>query len=126
MKVLTALVIFVVATSLRAESVCDIRMGESIGIKVVEFATGHVIHSKMPIKEISASALREEMINLQEMGICEEKILGKKCVLKIEKIKKVNQLTFFRADSRWFTWNIKAKRQAQDFIRDLQKIGFCS
>lgn len=109
-----------------AESPCDIRPGTSIGIRVVEFASGHQIHSKMPLRESTAEALLEEMINLQDMGICEEKILAKKCVLKFEKHKQTNYVTLYRGHNRWNTWGLKSKDQAQNYVKSLKKVGFCS
>lgn len=109
-----------------AESPCDIRPGTSIGIKVVEFTTGHTIHSKMPLRESTAEALLEEMINLQDMGVCEEKILAKKCILKFEKHKQTNFVTMYRGQNRWNTWGLKSKEQAQNYVKSLKKVGFCS
>ncbi len=109
-----------------AETPCDVRPGTSIGIKVLEFASGNVIHSKMPLREGSPDALLEEMINLQDMGICEEKIVSQKCVLKFEKQKKLNFVTLYRGQIRWNTWNLKQKDHAQNYVKNLKKLGFCS
>jgi hypothetical protein len=110
----------------RAESPCDIRLGNSVGVQVVEFATGHIVHSKMAVKELSQASLTEEMISLQDMGICEEKITAKKCVLKFEKKQNMNHLILLRGQDRWLSWDTKAKQQAQEFVKSLQKAGFCS
>lgn len=109
-----------------AESVCDVRVGEASGMKVVEFASGNVIHSKISINESTAEAMLEEMINLQDMGICTEKIQSRKCVLKFEKKNKVNSLTLFRGADRWLSWTVQSKKQAQDYVRNLKRVGFCS
>ncbi len=109
-----------------AESPCDLRPGTSIGIKVVEFASGNVIHSKMPYRESTADALLEEMINLQDMGVCAEKIIPQKCILKFEKKAKINLITLYRGKNRWNTWNLKSKDQAQNFVKNLKRVGFCS
>jgi hypothetical protein len=109
-----------------AESPCDVRPGTSVGIKVLEFATGNVIHSKMPIKEGSPEALLEEMISLQDMGICEERIIAQKCVLKFEKQKQLNFVSLYRGTFRWNTWNLKQKNHAQNYVKNLKKLGFCS
>lgn len=109
-----------------AESPCDIRPGTSVGIKVVEFASGNAIHSKIPMRETTAEALLEEMTNLQDMGICEEKIIAKKCILKFEKYSKKNYITMYRGSNKWNTWNLSAKNQIQDFIKRLKRVGFCS
>ncbi len=109
-----------------AESPCDLRPGTSIGVKVVEFATGNVIHSKMPMRESTADALLEEMINLQDMGVCEEKIIAQKCVLKFEKQQKINFISLYRGANKWNTWNLKSKEHAQNFVKNLKRVGFCS
>lgn len=115
-------------TSLKvfAESPCDLRPGTSIGVKVVEFATGNTIHSKMPFRESTADALLEEMINLQDMGVCEEKIVAQKCVLKFEKKAKLNFISLYRGPNKWNTWNLKSKIEAQNFVKNLKRVGFCS
>jgi hypothetical protein len=109
-----------------ADSSCDIRPGTSVGIKVVEFVSGNQIHSKMTMKEGSAEALLEEMINLQDMGVCEEKLIAQKCVLKFEKIKKINYITLYRGKGKWNSWELKGKNHVQDFVKRLKRVGFCS
>lgn len=105
---------------------CDIRPGTSIGIKVIEFASGNQILSKMPMREGEPDAILEEMINLQEMGVCEEKIISQKCILKFEKISKANYLTLYRGNSRWSSWNLKDKEKANSYVKNLKRVGFCS
>lgn len=109
-----------------AEFPCDIRLGESIGLRVVEFTTGHVIHSKMSLKESSGPALREEIINLQDEGICTEQIPLKKCVLKYEKVASRKDITLYRGSDKWQSWNLSAKKDAQEFVISLRRAGFCS
>jgi len=109
-----------------AEAPCDVRPGNSIGIKVMEFTSGNTIHSKIPFKETTADTLLEEMINLQDMGICEEKITSQKCILKYEKIQKANYISLYRAGTKWNTWNLKSKDHAQKFVNSLKRVGFCS
>ncbi len=105
---------------------CDVRLGDSQGIKVMEFASGNMIHSKMALRDVSPQALFEEIISLQEMGVCSEKIYARKCVLRYEKKNTINHLTFFRGQERWMTWKVSLKKDAQDFIRSLIRIGFCA
>ena len=109
-----------------AESPCDIRPGSTMGIKVVEFVSGNTIHSKMPLRESTANALYEEMISLQDMGVCEEEIKSQKCILKFEKSQKANFVTMYRAGGKWNTWGLKSKDQAQSYVKSLKKFGFCS
>lgn len=109
-----------------AESPCDVRPGVSIGIKVVEFTTGNTVHSKMPMRQSTADAILEEMINLQDMGVCEEKITPQKCILKFEKIRKRNYISLFRGPHRWNSWTLKSKQQAQNYVINLKRLGFCS
>lgn len=109
-----------------AESPCDIRPGSTMGIKVVEFVSGNTIHSKMPLRESTANALYEEMISLQDMGVCEEIIKSQKCILKFEKRPEANLVTMYRAGGKWNSWNLKSKEQAQIYVKSLRKFGFCS
>ncbi|MCM2350445.1 MAG: hypothetical protein NDI69_10525 [Bacteriovoracaceae bacterium] len=109
-----------------AESSCDIRPGFSVGIRVVEFASGNAIHSKIPMVETTAEALLEEMVNLQDMGICEEKIIARKCTLKFEKKSTRNYITMYRGQTKWNSWNLSAKNQVHDFVKRLKRAGFCS
>jgi hypothetical protein len=108
-----------------AEAPCDIRLGTTVGVRAIEFTSGNVIHSKMPLREMSVAGLREEMVNLQDMGICEPKLQRKRCILKFEKSTKGNQLTMFRGSERWLSWSLAGKNSAQKFVRILQQAGFC-
>ena len=123
MKMLLLVIFASFSLQALAEDPCDIRPGVSVGVRVMEFATGNAIHSKMPMKETTAESLLEEMISLQDMGICEEKIIAKKCELKIEKR---NFITLYRGADRWNTYKITAKSQVLDFVKRLKKAGFCS
>jgi len=98
---LILLLVLLVSQGAFAEAPCDIRLGHSVGVRVVEFSSGHVVHSKMPLREMSVSSLREEMTNLQDMGLCEMKIERKRCILKFEKRAVENQLTLIRGQDRW-------------------------
>ncbi len=114
------------AINVQAESLCDIRPGTSSGVRVVEFVTGHLIHSKMPLREGHADALLEEMRSLQDLSICSEKIVAQKCVLKFEKVKKVNFITLYRGKDKWSSWDLKSKETAQKYVKNLKRVGFCS
>lgn len=124
MKRFVMLILLLVQTA-HAEAPCDVRLGQSVGVRVVEFSTDNVVHSKMPLKEMSVSSLREEMVNLQDMGICEEKLSRKRCILKFERRPKGNQLTLFRGVDRWLSWSLEGKTSAQKFVRILQQAGYC-
>lgn len=124
MKLFT-LIILMLAQSAFAEAPCDIRLGSSTGVRVIEFASGNVVHSKIALKEMSVSALREEMTNLQDMGVCELKVQRKRCILKFEKKPKANQLTLIRGEDRWLSWSLAGKNSSQKFVRILQQAGFC-
>jgi len=108
-----------------AEAPCDIRLGHSVGVRVVEFASDNVVHSKMSLREMSVSSLREEMVNLQDMGLCEMKVQRKRCILKFEKRTKENQLTLLRGSDRWLSWSLAGKTSAQKFVKILQQAGYC-
>jgi hypothetical protein len=117
--------IMLISQAAFAEAPCDIKLGQTVGVRAIEYATGNVVHSKMPLREMSVASLREEMVNLQDMGICEPKIQRKRCILKFEKTNKGNQLTLFRGVDRWLSWSLAGKASAQKFTRILQQAGFC-
>lgn len=119
------LIILMTAQSVFAEAPCDIRLGSSTGVRVIEYASGNVVHSKIALKEMSVSSLREEMTNLQDMGICEMKVERKRCILKFEKRTQANQLTLFRGNDRWLSWSLAGKPSSQKFVKILQQAGFC-
>lgn len=121
---LILLIILMMAQSAFAEAPCDIRLGTSTGVRVIEYASGNVVHSKIALKEMSVASLREEMTNLQDMGICEMKIERKRCILKFEK-RKENQLTLIRGNDRWLSWSLAGKPSSQKFVKILQQAGFC-
>ena len=126
MKLLVLLILTILGSKSFAQGPCDPRPGTSIGIKVMEFASGNTIHSKIPYNESTPDALLEEMINLQEMGVCEEKILTQKCILRSEKKSKLNLITLYRGGSKWNSWNVKGKKKAENFVKNLKRVGFCS
>ena len=108
------------------ESPCDIRPGETEGIKVLKFHSGSTVHSKMALRDVTPDALFEEMISLQEMGVCREKIYSKKCHLKMIRTKTVSRINFLRNHELWMSWPVQEKKQAQNFVKSLIRIGFCS
>jgi hypothetical protein len=109
-----------------AERVCDVRPGISVGIRVMEFASGNTVHSKIPMSESTVQNLLEEMTNLQDMGICKDKITAVKCILKFETKAKTNYISLYRGPHRWNSWHLKSKNKAQDFVKNLKRVGFCS
>ncbi len=125
MKFLVLLLLTLVSGFARAE-LCDVRMGQSIGLRVVEFASGNTIHSKMSLKDTTADSIQEEMLSLQEEGVCDEKILSKRCVLRYEKKSKTTLITLFRGEDRWVSWLLSSKKKAQDFIKNMKRVGFCT
>jgi hypothetical protein len=120
------LILFILSARAFAEAPCDLRPGTSVGVKVIEFFSGEEIHSKMPFVESSPNALLEEMISLQDMGICEETIISKKCILKLEKMNKQAVISMIRGGSHWNSWKVESKERAQHFVKHLKKAGFCS
>jgi hypothetical protein len=124
-KFLTLSLMCLISLQVFAEAPCDVRPGVSVGVKVLEFATGNTVHSKMPMSETTPAAILEEMINLQDMGICKEKMISKKCVLKFEKRVKKKYLSLYRDSIRWTSWHLRSKELAQNFVKDLKRFGFC-
>lgn len=124
MKLFLILILITVQSAF-AEAPCDIRLGQSVGVRVIEFASENVVHSKMSIREMSVASLREEMTNLQDMGLCDMKVQRKRCILKFEKRTQGNQLTLLRGNDRWLSWSLAGKTSAQKFVKILQQAGHC-
>ncbi len=125
MKFLVLLLLTLISGFARAE-LCDVRMGQSIGLRVVEFASGNTVHSKMSLKDTTADSIQQEMTNLQEEGVCDEKIVSRRCVLRYEKKSKTTLITLFRGEDRWVSWLLSSKKKAQDFIKNMKRVGFCT
>lgn len=125
MKLFALFILLFTATLAQAE-VCDVRLGQSIGLRVVEFVSGNTIHSKMSLKDTTADSLHSELMNLQEEGVCDETILAKRCILRYEKKSKTTLITLFRGQDRWVSWLLSSKKKAQDFIRNMKRVGFCN
>lgn len=121
---LFVLLMFLISTAY-AENNCDVRVGSSLGLKVMEFYTGNVIHSKMTLKETTADALYEEFTALQDEGVCNETTPSRKCVLRFEKKANINFISFYRNEERWASWLVKNKTKAQDFVKKMKRVGFC-
>lgn len=127
MKSLVAILfVFFATAALADESKCDLRLVTSTGVKAVEFITGNVSHSKMALKDATAEALAEELINLQDYSLCSQEFRAQKCVLRFEKAKKTNFISMYRGSERWLTWNLSAKTRAQTYVAALKRYGFCS
>lgn len=126
MKLVLILMMVLTSGLIQAEELCDVRPGQSVSVKIMEFASGNTIHSKMTMKEATPDALLEEMINLQDMGVCAEKIISRQCILKFEKAKQSNILTLYRGKDKWGSWLVASKKQAQDYVKNLKRVGFCS
>ena len=126
MKLRYILLLLILAQSAFAQEACDIKLGTSVGVRVVEYVTGNVIHSKIALREVSVASLKEEMTNLQDMGICEPRITSQRCILKPEKRPTGNQLTLIRGSDRWLSWSLAGKTSAQKFVKILHHAGFCN
>ena len=109
----------------KAANACDIRPGFSIGVKVVEFFLGRTVFSKIPFVESTPEALHEEMVSLQDMGLCQETIKSQRCVLKLEKNQSQSYITLYRGNERWNSWSLLYKNRAQIFVKGMKKVGFC-
>ena len=120
------LILFILGSAHARAEVCDVRLGQSIGLRVVEFVSGNTIHSKMSLKDTTADSIYSEMINLQEEGICDERIVARRCVLRYEKKSRTTLITLFRGQDRWVSWLLSSKKKAQDFIKNMKRTGFCS
>ena len=122
---LVAMALLLAASLAQADSTGDLRINETIGRKVVEFTSGNLVHSKMNLTESSAKAIEEEFVNLQDEGICSSKKIAQKCILKLEKRPSVS-LTLIRGKERWQSWKVNEKKTAQEYVKSLKALGFCS
>lgn len=120
------LILLILGSAHAHADACDVRMGQSIGLRVVEFVSGNTIHSKMSLKDTTADSIYHEMISLQEEGVCEERIVAKRCILRYEKKSKTTLITLIRGEDRWVSWLLSSKKKAQDFIKNMKRVGFCS
>ena len=125
MKLFAIALLLAATTWAQADSTCELRISETIGLKVVEFTSGNLVHSKMNLTESSAKAIEEEFINLQDEGICSSKKVPQKCILKLEK-KPTVSLTLIRGKERWQSWKVNEKNAAQEYVKSLKALGFCS
>lgn len=126
MKSLVAILFAIFSMSVFAQAKCDLKLVTSVGVKAVEFYSGQEVHSKMAMRDSSADALAEELINLQDMGLCAQEFQHQRCTLKFEKANKVNFISMYRGSERWLTWNLTAKEKAQAYVASLKRFGFCS
>jgi len=126
MKRLLIFLILILSLKAFAEKDCDIRVGKSLGVKVMEFSSGKEVHSKMAMQDVTPDAIFEEIISLQEMGICNEKIFSQKCVLKLLKGKNTSKIVLIRNKQALMIWSVPDKNKAQYFVKSLMRIGFCS
>ena len=126
MKSLLSILFILFSVGTYAETKCDLKVGTSVGVKAVEFITGNVVHSKMALQDSTAEALAEELINLQDLGVCSQEFQSQKCVLRFENAKKTNFISMYRGAERWLTWNLSAKNKAQMYVATLKRFGFCS
>ena len=91
---------------------------------MVEFKEKNKTLSKMAFRDASPEALIEEIYNLQDMNLCSEKIIRSKCNLKINP--KNGLVTFIRGKKGWVSWPKSSISVAQNYLKEMKKIGFCS
>jgi len=109
-----------------ATPLCDLAPNMSNGVKVIEFKVGDSTQSRIPLNQFSISSLSEELTSLQEMGVCGEKVIKDKCVLRFEKLPAKSVISMIRGNKKWLSWNLQNKQAAQEFVITLKKTGFCS
>ena len=117
--------LFLISINAHAGNVCDIRPGISLGVDVVEFVQGRLILSKIPFTESTPVAIHEEMVSLQDMSLCDDKIKSQRCVLKFEKKHSSSLITLYRGSDKWKSWNLNSKERAQLFVKGMKKFGLC-
>ena len=126
MKRIWILLSLIVSFSAFAEPICDLAPAVSSGVNVIEFRAENSSQSKIPLNQFSTSALQEELLSLQDMGICDSKVVKEKCVLRFEKLQNQNIISMIRGNKKWLSWNLQNKKAAQNFVVSLKKVGFCS
>lgn len=126
MKVFLVICFALLTSGAFAQSKCDLRVTTSVGVKAVEFVSANVAKSKMAMRDATADALAEELIALQDEGVCDQEFIAQRCVLKFEKARKVNYISMYRGTERWLTWPLTAKLKAQQYVASLKRFGFCS
>lgn len=126
MKRIWFLLSLIISFSALAEPMCDLAPSVSSGVKVIEFRTENLAQSKIPLNQFSMATLQEELLSLQDMGICDSKVVREKCVLRFEKLQNENIISMIRGNKKWLSWTLQNKKAAQDFVVTLKKTGFCS
>lgn len=112
------------STSAFSKNICDLEVSKKFGVVVVEFKEKNKTLSKMAFKDSTADALIEEMYNLQDMNLCSDKIVQSKCTLKVNPQKSL--VTFVRGTKEWVSWPKTSIRHAQNYLKEMKKVGFCS
>lgn len=115
---------FLISSQSYALSLCDVEVAEVEQVKVLKFKTRKPKVSELSkflLKEASPLAIQEEMINLQDMGLCYEKFIPRSCSLKV----KNKKVTLLRDGIEWTSWSRKRSADAKVYFNDLKKLGIC-
>lgn len=124
MKLTVFILIAMISTSTYARNICDLEVTQKFGVVVVEFKERNKTLSKMAFKDSTAQALIEEMYNLQDMNLCSDKIVQSRCGLKVNP--QSGLVTFIRGKKEWVSWPKSSIQQAQNYLKGMREVGFCS
>lgn len=78
----------------------------------------------MAFKDSTADALIEEMYNLQDLNLCSDKIVQSRCELKVNPNNGL--VTFVRGKKNWVSWPKSSIQFAQNYLKEMKRVGFCS
>lgn len=124
MKFVLFAIISLFSASTFARNICDLDVSKKFGVVVVEFKEKNKTLSKMAFRDSSADALIEEMYNLQDLNLCSEKIVQSRCDLKVNPSN--GMVTFVRGKKTWVSWPKSSIQHAQNYLKEMKRVGFCS
>lgn len=124
MKLALFLLFTLISTNIYAAKVCDLEVNKKFGVVVVEVKQGNQSLSKMAFGDSTPNALIEEIYNLQDMDLCSYHIVQSKCELKADAQARV--VTFVRGKKTWVSWPLQSAGHAQNYLKEMKRVGFCS
>lgn len=124
MKLIIIFLLATISSSAFSSNICDLAVTKKLGVVVVEFKEKNKTLSKMAFKDSTPDALIEEMYNLQDMNLCSDKIVSSKCELRVNPTNGL--VTFVRGKKSWVSWSKQSVSYAQNYLKQMKKIGFCS
>lgn len=124
MKLTVIFLLTLISTSSFARNICDLEVNKKFGVVVVEFKEKSKTISKMAFKDSTPNALIEEMYNLQDLNLCSHKIVQAQCTLRVNPNNGL--VTFIRSKKDWVSWPKSSLSHAQNYLKEMKRVGFCS